>query len=154
MLEYCQLEYPISKERGLCSASDNECHIQRLSLENRHRSAASIAAEVKGVGGQPVSAHTIHHTLHQIGLHGCHPQTEASSKNYCTRKPANSLLKTSRLWTCITGAMSCGLMRPRPTCLVQMASSVCGSNQVRNKKTSVSCLQSSMVVGVSWSGAA
>ncbi len=37
---------------------------------------------------------------------------------------------------------------------VQMMSSVCGSNQVRSTKTSVSCLQSSMVVEVSWSGAA
>ncbi len=35
-----------------------------------------------------------------------------------------------------------------------MVSSVCGANQVRSTKTSVSCLQSSMVVGVSWSGAA
>ncbi len=33
-------------------------------------------------------------------------------------------------------------------------SSVCGGNQVRSTKTCVSCLQSSMVVGVSWSGAA
>ncbi len=33
-----------------------------------------------------------------------------------------------------------------------MVSSVCGGNQVRSTKTSVSCLQSSMVVGVSWSG--
>ncbi len=33
-------------------------------------------------------------------------------------------------------------------------SSVCGCNQVRSTKISVSCLQSSMVVGVSWSGAA
>ncbi len=32
-------------------------------------SAASIAAEVEGVGGQPVSAQTIRRTLHQIGLH-------------------------------------------------------------------------------------
>ncbi len=31
-------------------------------------SAASIAAEVEGVGGRPVSAHT------QIGLHGCRPR--------------------------------------------------------------------------------
>ncbi len=31
---------------------------------------------------------------------------------------------------------------------------VCGGNQVRSTKTSVSCLQSSMVVGESWSGAA
>ncbi len=38
-------------------------------------SAASIAAEVEGVGGgQPVSAQTIRHALHQIGLHGCHPR--------------------------------------------------------------------------------
>ncbi len=36
-------------------------------------SAASIAAEVKEVGGQPVSAQTIRRTLHQISLHGCHP---------------------------------------------------------------------------------
>ncbi len=34
-------------------------------------SAASIAAEVEGVGCQPVSAQTISRTLHQIGLHGC-----------------------------------------------------------------------------------
>ncbi len=47
-------------------------HIQRLCLGNRCMSAASIAAEVEGVGGQPVSAQTIRHTLHQIGLHGCH----------------------------------------------------------------------------------
>ncbi len=37
-------------------------------------SAASIAAEVEGVGGQPASAQTIHNTLHQIGLHGCCPR--------------------------------------------------------------------------------
>ncbi len=37
-------------------------------------SAASTAA-VEGVGGgQPVSARTIRRTLHQIGLHGCHPR--------------------------------------------------------------------------------
>ncbi len=37
-------------------------------------SAANIAADVEGVGGQPVSAQTIHHTLHQIGQHGCRPR--------------------------------------------------------------------------------
>ncbi len=45
-----------------------------LYLGNRRMSAASIAAEVEGVGGQPVSAQTIRHTLHQIGLHGCNPR--------------------------------------------------------------------------------
>ncbi len=44
-------------------------------------SAASIAAEVEGVEGQPVSAQTICRTLHQIGLHGCRPKKEASSKD-------------------------------------------------------------------------
>ncbi len=34
-------------------------HIQRLCLGYRRMSAASIAAEVEGVGGQPVSAQTI-----------------------------------------------------------------------------------------------
>ena len=51
-----------------------QCHIQRLSLENRRMSAASIAAEVEGMGGQPVSAQTIRHTMHQMGLHGCRPR--------------------------------------------------------------------------------
>ncbi len=37
-------------------------------------SAVSIAAEVEGVGGQPVSAQTLHRTLHHIGLHSCHPR--------------------------------------------------------------------------------
>ncbi len=49
-------------------------HIQRLCLGNRRMSAASIAAEVEGVEGQPVSAQTIRRTLHQIGMHGCHPR--------------------------------------------------------------------------------
>ncbi len=35
-----------------------------------------------------------------------------------------------------------------------MVSNVCGGNQLRISKTSASCLQSSMVVGVSWFGAA
>ncbi len=49
-------------------------HIQRLCLGNGRMSAASIAAEVEVVGRQPVSAQTICHTLHQIGLHGCRPR--------------------------------------------------------------------------------
>ncbi len=48
-------------------------HIQSLCLGNS-LSAASIAAEVEGVGCQPVSAQTIRRTLHQIGLHGCRPR--------------------------------------------------------------------------------
>ena len=88
-------------------------HIQRLSLENRRMSAASIAAEVEGVGGKPASAQTIHRTLLQIGLHGCRPRKKASSKDDAQESTASSLLGTTRLRTWIIGTMSCGLMRPR-----------------------------------------
>ena len=50
--------------------------------------------------------------------------------------------------------MSYGLMRWRLICLVRMASSMCSGDQVRSTKIGVSCLQLSMVVGLSWSGAA
>ncbi len=49
-------------------------YIQRLCLGNRRMRAAINVAEVEGVGGQLVSAQTICHTLHQIGLHGCRPR--------------------------------------------------------------------------------
>ncbi len=55
-------------------------HIQRFCLGNRRMSAASIAAEVEGVGGQPVSAQTIRRTLHQICLHGSHPRRKPPLK--------------------------------------------------------------------------
>ena len=58
-----------------------------------------------------------------------------------TRKPANSLLKTYQQSTWITGTMSYGLMRWRLICLVSMASSMCGGDQMRSTKISVSCLQ-------------
>ena len=48
--------------------------IQRLSLENRCMSAASIVAEVEGVGGQPVSDQTIRRKLHQIDLMAVIPE--------------------------------------------------------------------------------
>ena len=51
-----------------------EHYIQMLSLKNRCRRAVSIAAEIEEVGDQPVSAQTICCTLHQIGVHGCHPR--------------------------------------------------------------------------------
>ena len=38
------------------------------------RSAVSISAKIEEVGGQPVSAQTIRHTQHKIGVHGCHPR--------------------------------------------------------------------------------
>ncbi len=43
-------------------------------------SAASITPEFEGVGGQPVSAQTMHRTLHQIGLHGYRPRRKTLLK--------------------------------------------------------------------------
>ena len=51
-----------------------ECYIQMLSLKDQRRSAVSIIAEIEEVGVQPVSAQTIHCTLHQNCVHGCHPR--------------------------------------------------------------------------------
>ena len=70
-----------------------------------------------------------------------------------TRKPPNSLLKTCQQITWITGTMSYGLMRWRLICLVLMTSNMCGGDQGRSTKISVSCLQSSMMVRMSWSKA-
>ena len=42
--------------------------------ERRRRSPVSIAAAIEEVGGQSVSAQTLRRTLHQIGVHGCHPR--------------------------------------------------------------------------------
>ncbi len=55
-------------------------YIQRLCLGNRRISAASFAAEVEGVGGLPVSAQTIRHTLHLIGLHSYRPRRKSLLK--------------------------------------------------------------------------
>ncbi len=113
-------------------------------------SAASIAAEVEGVGGQPVSAQITHRTLHQIGLHGCCHRRKPLLKmiHKKARKQFAEDMQTKDLdyWNHVLWSDE--------TCLVQIVPSVCGGNQVRRTKTSVSCLQSSMVVGVSWSGAA
>ena len=67
-----------------------ERHIQMLSLKYRRRSAVSIAAEIEEVWGQPVSAQTIRRTLHQIGVHGCHPKRKPLLKTI--HKKARKLL--------------------------------------------------------------
>ena len=57
-----------------------ERHIEMLSLKDWCRSAVSITAEIEEVWGQPVSAQTIRHTLHQIGINGCHPRRKTLMK--------------------------------------------------------------------------
>ncbi len=73
-------------------------HIQRLCLGNRRMSAASIAAEVEGVGGRPVSAQTIRRTLHQIGLYGCHPRRKPLLKTWFSCHPIKRGFRTA--WIC------------------------------------------------------
>ena len=130
-----------------------ERHIQMLSLKDRHRSPVSIVAEIEEMG---VSLLVLRpYTALYINL-VCMAVTPGGSlfwRRY-TRKPPNSLLKTYQQSTWITGTMSYGLMRRRLICLVLMASSMCGSDQVKSTKISLSCLHSSMVVGMSWFKAA
>ncbi len=81
---------------SLCCASGAEA-----GLKNRRMSAASIALEVSEVEGQLVSAQTIRHTLPQV-LHVCMAVIREGSLfwSWLTKKPANSLLKTTwpRAW--------------------------------------------------------
>ncbi len=85
-----------------------QCNIQRLCLGNRRMSAASIAAEVEGLGGQPDSAQIICRTLHQNWSAWLSSQKEDASKDDAQENPQTVWLKTSRLRSWITGTMSCG----------------------------------------------
>ena len=129
-----------------------ERYIQMLSLKDWRRSAVSIAAEIEVWVSllvlRPYAALYI-----KLVCMAVTPRGSLFWRRY-TRKPPNSLLKTCQQSTWITETMSYGLMRWRLICFVLMASSMCGGDQVRSTKISVSCLQSSMVVGMSWSGAA
>ena len=127
-----------------------ERHIQMISLKDRRRSAVSIAAEIEEVGVSLLVLRTNAALYIKLVCMAVTPGGSLFWRRY-TRKPANSLLKTCQQSTWITGTMSYGLMRWRLICLVPMPSSICGGDQVRSTKISVSCLQSSMVVGMSWS---
>ena len=113
-----------------------EHHIQMLSLKDRHRNADSIAAEIE-VGGVSLLVFRPYTTLY-IQL-VCMAVTPGGSLfwRWYKRKPANSLLKTCQQSTQITGTKSYGLMRWRLICLVLIASSMYGSNQVRSTKMCV-----------------
>ncbi len=101
-------------------------------------SAASIGAEVERVGGQPVSAQTICRTLHPIGLQGCRPRRKpllkmmhkkarkqfAEDKRTMDMDYCNHVLRSDETKINLFGSD---------------VSSVCGGNQVRSTKTSVSC---------------
>ncbi len=100
----------------------------------------ALLQRLKGWGGQPVSAQTICHTLHQIGLYGCRPRRKHLLK-MMHKKARKQFVEDKQKKDMDYWNLPCGLMRPILTYLVQMESGVCGSNQVRSTKTSVSCLQ-------------
>ena len=129
-----------------------ERHIQILSLKDRGRSADSIAAEIKGVGVSLLVLRPYATLYIKFLCMAVTPGERLFWRRY-TRKPANSLLETCQQSTWITETMSYGVMRWRLMCLVPMASSMCGGDQVRSTNISASCLQSRKVVGMSWSGA-
>ncbi len=108
----------------------------------------ALLQRLKGWGGQTVSAQTIHRTLHQ---------------NWSRRKPLLKMMhkkdrkqfvedkqtKDMDYWNHVLWSVETKI-----NLFGSDLSSMCGGNQVRSTKTRVSCLQSSMGVGVSWSGAA
>ncbi|KAF7252569.1 Transposable element Tcb1 transposase [Varanus komodoensis] len=80
-------------------------HIQRLALGNRRMSAASIAAEVAGVEGQPVSAQTIHRTLHQInGVKRVWRQPGEEYKDKCVLPTVKHGGGSAMVWGCMSAA--------------------------------------------------
>ena len=120
-----------------------------LSLKDRRESAVSFAAEIEEVGDQLVSAQTICNTLHQTGVHGCHPRRKpllkAIYKKASKQFAEDMSTKYMDYWNHVLWSD-------------EVKINLFGSNGFkhvwRRPKTSVSYLQSSMVVGMSWSKAA
>ncbi len=128
-------------------------HIQRFVWEIDLWVLPALLQRLKGWGGKPVSAQTIRRTLHQIGLHGYRlrrkPLLKMMQKKARKQFAEDKQTKDMDYWNHVLWSDETKI-----NLFGSDVSSVCGGNQVRSTKTSVSCLQSSMVVGVSWSGAA
>ncbi len=113
----------------------------------------ALLQRLKGMGGQPVSAQTICCTLHQIGLHGCHhrrkPLIKMMHKKARKQFAEDKQTKDMAYWKHVLWSDETKI-------------NLFGSDGVKRVwqatrwgvQRQVSCLQSSMVVGVSWSGAA
>ena len=126
---------------------------QNRPLKDRRRSAVSIAAEIEEVGAQPVCAQTIRRTLHQIGVHGYHPRRKPLLKTIHKRArkqfAENMSTKHMGYWNHVLWSDD-------------MKINLFGSDGFKHvwwrpgeeNKDKCACLQSSMVVGMSWSGAA
>ena len=114
-------------------------------------SAVSIAAEVEGVRGQPVSDIVSDHTLHTVSNWSAwlSSQKEASCKD--------DAQKARKQFADDRQTKGHGLLEPCPVVWWDQDKLIwfrrCQAS-VAVTSVSVSCLQSSMVVGLSWSGAA
>ncbi len=126
------------------------CQVQKLASKTRRMSAASNALEV--AEGQLVSAQTIHHTLQQVGLlgrrHRRKPLLKLTHKKACKQFAEDNLAKSMDYWNHVLWSDESKVN------MAQMVSSMCGDALVRSTKKIVSCVQSSMVVVASSSGAA
>ncbi len=115
-------------------------------------SAASITLEAAEGEGQLVSAQTISHTLQQVGLHGRRlrrkPLLKLAHKKACNQFAEDNLAKSMNYWNHVLWSGESKVN------LFDEVSSMCGDTLVRSTKKIVPCLQSSMVVVASWSGAA
>ncbi len=127
---------------------------RRRLQKNRCMSAASIALEVAEVEGKLVSALTIRHTLQQVSLHAHRPRKKhllkLAHKKACKLFAEDNLSKSMNYWNHVMWSDESKVN----FFLAQMVSSMCGDALVRSAKKIVPCLQSSMVVVASWSGAA
>ncbi len=128
------------------------CQVQKLASKNRRVSAASIALEVAEVEGQFVGAQTIRHTLQLVGLlgrrHRRKPLLKLAHKKACKQFSEDNLAKSMNYWNHVPWSDESKVN------MAQMVSSMCGDALVKSTKEIVSCLQSSMVMVASWSGAA
>ncbi len=127
--------------------------VQKLASKNRHMSAASIALEVSEVEGQLVSAQTICHTLQQVGLHGRRPRRKPLlklvHKKACKQFAEDNLANSMNYWNHVLWSDE-----SKVNLFDSDGVQHVWRRLVRSTKKIVPCLQSSMVVVASWSGAA
>ncbi len=127
--------------------------VQKLASKNRRMSVASIALEVAEVEGQLVSAqyHTAHTATSRFAWPSSRrkPLLKLAHKKACKQFAEDNLAKSMNYWNHVLWSEE-----SKVNLLTQMVSSMCGDTLVWSTKKIVPCLQSSMVVVASWSGAA
>ncbi len=127
--------------------------VQKLASKNRCMSAASIALEVAEVEGQLVSAQTICNSLQQVGLHGRRPRRKPllklAHKKACKQFAEDNLAKSMNYWNHVLWSDE-----SKVNLFDSDGVQHVWRRLVRSTTKILPCLQSSMVVVASWSGAA